>query len=364
MTRFACFILALLCLFAATGCSSTQHGPVRAELGSAIKPNYAVMEVFYATDRKMQASASVGDRYTGERGTLSYGSAFVSIPRQHRMGVLESPSIMRLEFRPDPEKHVVLLDIRQRDKGDYFSRMKSAIASSPRKTAFIFVHGYNVTFEDATRRTAQLSYDLGFKGAAVMYSWPSQGSTLKYTVDEDNIAWSETHLTDFLEDFCRDSDASDIYLIGHSMGTRGLTRAYVALLNKQPALKSRFKEIILAAPDIDAEVFMQNIAPAMVASNNPVTLYASSKDIPLQASKVVHDNRRAGDSGKDIVILQGIDSIDSSNISTEFLGHSYFAGERSMIQDIFQIIQNAQRPAQRGLESRHGPRGSYWAFQR
>jgi esterase/lipase superfamily enzyme len=57
------------------------------------------------------------------------------------------------------------------------------VNKSGKKSAFIFVHGYNVTFEDAARRTAQMSYDLSFDGAPVFYSWPSQGSLGDYLKD-------------------------------------------------------------------------------------------------------------------------------------------------------------------------------------
>jgi len=45
----------------------------------------------------------------------------------------------------------------------------------------LFVHGYNVSFEDAARRTGQLAYDLGFEGPTVFFSWPSRGSVTAYT---------------------------------------------------------------------------------------------------------------------------------------------------------------------------------------
>ena len=38
------------------------------------------------------------------------------------------------------------------------------IDKSPWRKALIFFHGYNVAFEEAARRTAQIVYDLGFVG--------------------------------------------------------------------------------------------------------------------------------------------------------------------------------------------------------
>ncbi len=358
------FMISLIAFFS-VGCQSIAHGPIDSQIGANSTPNYAVVETFYATDRAINPSgASISEKYTAERGVISYGKALVSIPREHRQGHMESPSIFKLEFRQDPEKHVVLLDAISMPDEVYFSRIKKVMAQSGRNAALIFIHGYNVNFEDAARRTAQLSYDLGFVGAPVFYSWPSHGEFLKYPADEDNVVWAQTHIEKFLNDFCSETNAQEIYLIGHSMGTRSLTRAYISLLEKNPTLKNRFKEIILAAPDIDADVFINVIAPAMIATKNTITLYASSNDLALKASKAVHKNLRAGDSGDNILILNGIDTIESSNISTDFLGHSYFSSERAMIEDIFLIIKKSLGPLDRGLKSRKGKSGNFWEFPR
>jgi len=54
----------------------------------------------------------------------------------------------------------------------------------------VFIHGYNSSFADAARRAAQLSYDLNFAGAPVLFSWPSRAEVIGYTVDEQNAEWS------------------------------------------------------------------------------------------------------------------------------------------------------------------------------
>ena len=57
--------------------------------------------------------------------------------------------------------------------------------------AFVFVHGYNNSFKAAAFRTAQIAYDLEFEGAAICYSWPSQGGEVlglpSYAKDEEQV---------------------------------------------------------------------------------------------------------------------------------------------------------------------------------
>src|SRR6266404_4749210 len=136
-----------------------------------------------------------------DRSSVTYGTCDISIPRDHRMGMLESPSFLKLEFHGDPEKHVLLLRVSVENKQRYFVGVASRIKESNKKNAFIFVHGYNVTFEDAARRTGQMAYDLGFDGAAIFYGWPSQGSLAGYLVDETKNEWTQSNLKHFLDDF-------------------------------------------------------------------------------------------------------------------------------------------------------------------
>jgi len=159
---------------------------------------FEIVQVFFATDRQRTTSEKPGQVYGVGRSDLTYGICEVSIPRDHRLGKLESPSIWKLEFREDPEKHVVLLKVEAKNHDAYFEEISERVRSSTSKSAFLFVHGYNVTFEQAARRTAQMAYDLKFDGAPVFYSWPSHGSTSAYTVDENNVEWTELHLQEFL----------------------------------------------------------------------------------------------------------------------------------------------------------------------
>jgi len=337
---------------------------------SGVVSNYAVVRTYFSTDRQRDLGKPPAQRFSGarnapsaEQDTLSYGYCDISIPRDHRMGQLESPSLWRLEFRDDPATHVVLLTAEVQDAATFYTALGAQIAASAGKNAFLFIHGYNVTFEDAARRTGQMAYDLGFDGAPVFYSWPSQGDLAGYTVDENNIEWSTPHILGFLSDFLDQTAAQNVYLIAHSMGSRGLTRAIAALMAAQPLLAQKITEIILAAPDIDAAVFKNDIAPQLASARNPVTLYASSDDLALAASKAVHGYARAGDSGSGMQIVAGVETIDATNVDTGFVRHMYFAEKRSALSDMFYLIHNQARADQRFLDPVDTIAGRYWMFR-
>lgn len=332
---------------------------------STQKENYATVRVFFASDRKLISSREPDEIFGTERSNVSYGMCEVSIPRDHKMGELEKAAIWKFQFRNDPEKHVTLLKVEVQSKDDFFTNLKKRVNNSSEKNAFIFVHGYNVSFEDASRRTAQMSYDLGFDGAPIFYSWPSQATYLGYNIDEGNIEWSQRNLKAFLEDFLATAGAQNIYLIAHSMGNRGLTRALASIITENPNMTKNIKEIILAAPDIDAEVFKQDIAPVLIKGHKPITLYVSSNDLALDVSQKFSNYPRAGQAGNAIIILPGMDTIDASNVNSDFIGHSYFGDSSNILSDIFYIIHNGQRPIERfGLRKVVRQGQIFWEFKK
>ncbi len=361
MKTFGRNFSALILVFLLLGCGSTATMPER---DIKEEQNYAIVKTYFGTDRNTVLSDKGKLEFGGERDKLSYGYCNVSIPRDHRMGELESPSIWRLEFSEDPEKHIVVLEKATLIKTTFIDSINMGLKRTKKDNIFVFFHGYNVSFNDAARRTAQIYYDLEFKGIPIFYSWPSQGGTAQYTIDSQNIEWSEDNIRNFITDLTDRIQCNNIYLIGHSMGNRGLTKALASMTLVSNKNHKKIKEVILAAPDIDADIFKRDIAPKISSYYDNVTLYASSEDVALKASKVVNGHPRAGDSGHGLVIIDGIETIDATGMDTGFLKHSYFAESISLLGDIYLLINKGKRAVNRfGLEEQIIDEGRYWRFK-
>lgn len=66
-----------------------------------------------------------------------------------------------------------------------------------------------------------------------------------------------------------------------------------------------------------------------------------------------------------MVILPGIETIDASNVDTDFLGHSYFSESSDILSDIFNIIHHGQRPNKRFALQKVVREGqTFWKFRR
>jgi esterase/lipase superfamily enzyme len=304
--------------------------------------------------------------YGDQRGTLELGSCEVSIPKSHEVGELESPSMVRLEFREDLNKHIVLTKVAAEPPEAFYANLRDSVAKSKESSALVFVHGYNVTFEDAARRTAQIAYDLKFGGVPIFYSWPSQGKLLDYAVDETNAVWTVPHLRQFLAEVSKQSGAKQIHLIAHSMGNRALTGALRDLaMQSSDSSRPRFNQVLLTAPDIDADVFKNDIAPAITKTAERVTLYASSSDAALLLSKKLHGYARAGEAGGDLVIVPGMDTVDVTAVDTSLLGHSYYGDSGSVISDFIEVLKDSKPADQRKwLHPEYLGYQKYWVFQR
>ena len=221
-------------------------------------------------------------------------------------------------------------------------RLRSALARLPvaSRRVLVFIHGYKNTFVEAATRTAQIWADLEVAGEPAFFSWPSQGALKNYVADEASIEASEPFLLRFLTDIARESGASNVSVIAHSMGNRVLLRVVsqaVAKAGKESFAK--FDQIILAAPDVDMDVF-NSLAKAYGEVSNQTTLYVSRKDKAVQfsAGSALHNFPRVG-APPPFASLEKINTVEvRAPQGLLELGHSYFAEFGPVLDDIRSLI--------------------------
>jgi esterase/lipase superfamily enzyme len=334
-----------------------------------ISAGIVVIPVFYGTDRARGDDNSPTNYYIGKRGSPAFGVAHVSVPvssKERELGELTGPAWWRFQFKPDPAKHVILIDVQSVARDSFVNQLSESLASADARDALIFVHGYNVSFEDAARRAAQISVDLKFPGRTLLYSWASAADAKRYTVDEDTIDWSRKYLEEFLQLALTEIGARDVHVIAHSMGNRALMNALERLdPGKLAKGAAALSQVIFAAPDIGRDRFVQ-LAEAFRGRAQRCTLYASSRDIALKASRAVHGYPRAGEAGASLAVVDGVDTIDASEVDTSLVGlhHSYFGSKRSILADMFTLIGQRLEPDKRFELQSAGEAGrKYWSYR-
>ncbi len=330
---------------------------------------YREVEIFYATDRARTGDPDPETFYGWGRGELELGQAIVTIPDTHTKGAVEAPSIWKLEFGPNPAKHVMLKSVTPVETDAYFAAMNDRLEKRDRKEILVFIHGYNVAFEPAAKRAAQLSYDMNYDGLPVLYSWPSAGSTTGYISDTAVVELSGRRLWGFLEDLVARSGAQTIHIVAHSMGNRALTDA-LELMSVSHGLtaesKPIFGQVVFAAPDVDAGLFAKMIETIRPIARR-LTLYASKEDWALASSRRLHGNApRAGQGGEFVLVSDYVDSVDMSELGEDMLSHSYFADDSSALADMMSLFWHNTAPDRRcGLQqSASAAALPYWIYKR
>jgi esterase/lipase superfamily enzyme len=346
---------------AAPAKKSTRSG-AKSPSPAFIDKGFSRVRIFYATDR-LHGGDTPNDFYSDQRRPEETDAAFelghcdVSIPYKHDPGEVERPSVWKLEFRENPAKHVVLLNVQPLECTQWQSDVRDNVSESAERAALVFVHGFNVDFASAARRTAQMKFDLGFQGAAILYSWPAPSN---YVECEGNAVWTLPHLMEFLTQYVHQSGAEKIHLVAHSMGTRVLTEALKELAGSQPPAAARYNQIVLAAPDIDAAIFKRQIAPRIVNTADRISIYSSSQDWALVASKKAHRYKRLGEGGENVTTFPEwpqIEVLDATNVDESLLGHSYYGDSPTILRDVRGVLAGVGAAA-RGLKAQ----ASYYLF--
>jgi esterase/lipase superfamily enzyme len=326
-------------------------------------PNQVIeVSTYYATNRRLSGSSEPMKVYGSEvNGRLEYGRATVTIPPNHTPGALEMPSLWKLEREPDASKQFVLTGVLPLNADAARKEMAEKLKGMTSKALLIFVHGYNSSFADAALRTAQMAHDLEFPGMAFFYSWPSAASVRGYWQDEETARLSESVFEQLVEELSQ-LPVTDIYLVAHSMGNRIVGHALQSRMDKGKEMK-QLREVLLAAPDINTDIFRTVIAPKLAAMRNTrTTVYAASSDVALRASKIVHGYRRVGETSGGIFTYPGLETVDASSASTysKNLGHSYIVDSSSVLKDIRAIIHERFSAERRGLNARGSSPNAYW----
>jgi len=335
-----------------------------AELGDRSRKEAVIYPVWFCTNR-----APVGAGFTFTRhNTVSRGRVDVVIPSAHRFGETGSPlwkRLYRFDLRDD---RLRLQHVENQNRQAFFDEIGGIMAavrdSHDTPHALVFLHGFNVSFEDAAIRAAQIGWDLKVTGATSFFSWPSRGTVQAYPADEATIEASEAAITDFLVDFAANCAAEQVHVIAHSMGNRGLLRALQRIAGNAATRGSvKFDQIFLAAPDVDRDLFL-DLAALYSEHAKRATLYTSSADLAVHLSSRVHDAPRAG-YFVPYTVAPGIDTIAVPDFDIDLLGHSYFAQAEALLYDIGDLMRHNGSPETRQrIESSDHNGAKFWSLRR
>lgn len=327
--------------------------------------------LWFGTNREPVNRQDLGQGFSGRRssdGSVYHGRCIVNVPAGHALGSTGTQGLKGLwrRWRHGVDDRLRLLHTEGLDEKTFWEKVSEALNEAEpdqrEPEALLFVHGYRVSFEDAALRAAQLAYDLKIRDTA-FFAWPSAGAAAQYTVDEASAKNATRPLAEFIAALDASAGAAGkaLHIVAHSMGNRVLLAALQWLVSHARA-PTAVDKIVCAAPDEDAADFVAAMAELRQVGRRR-TLYASSKDKPVWLSQVVHGYPRAGRIPP-VTLAEGLDTVDASELEATFLGHSDFATERPLLQDLFSLLKASLEPRERlGLEAVTSDAGAYWRLK-
>ena len=299
--------------------------------------------IYFATNRNHDDStnpATFGSRFSeAGLGDLRFGKVEVN------NSVVDNHSIEILPDDPRLGSKVLFKDLK--------TSMRVSQVDS-----LIFIHGFNVTFEESIISAAKISaFYKNLSGGKYIpnifvFSWPSDGKITNYLNDRHD---AETSGYAFarglmkLADFLRDPSEHNICgrkinLLAHSMGNYVLRNALQQAKKVSDAkpLNRIFDEVILAAADEDNDAFEYDFKLAGLPEvSQRITVYFNNGDLALRVSDLLKGNpdRLGHDGARKPHELPGkVVLVDVSNIITGDY-HSYFLDDQKVGKDIVSILQ-------------------------
>jgi esterase/lipase superfamily enzyme len=312
----------------------------------------ARLTIFVATTRRAMPSDRPGERFgPDDADSLQFAAVGVNVPsyRSRGTGELPRPSSMRanpLAWRPDAQRDFFVASVIPVDSSRFVQRMAADLATTRSRDILVFVHGFNTSFEDAAVRAAQVAADIGFDGAVVLFAWPSAASVASYVRDQQAARNAGFHLLRILRGHTVAALPDRVHLLGHSMGSEVIGKA-LSLVSAEDSLP-RLGQAVFAAPDLDARVFRREILPRLTPRAARVTLYASTDDEALRASRALSGVWRLGLGGDSLVVVRDMDTIDASRVQADVIGHTLF-GNQSFLADLATLLAEGRPPSERRL---------------
>jgi len=309
---------------------------------SQAAPKTVRVDMLVATTR--QPSGDPSTLFNGERSSRPYlTDVAVSIPEKRAVGEVQWPK----RLPPNPATEFAVTRVKPIDSvADGRTWFRQHIEGGH---ALVFVHGFNNRYEDSVFRLAQIVHDSGMQATPILFTWPSRAELTGYEYDKESTNYSRAAFEQSLRVLAADPAVKDITILAHSMGTWLAVESLRQMGIRDGHVNSKIKNVILASPDIDIQVF----AKQFVEMGDPkpkFTIFVSQDDRALAASSFITGNvSRLGaidpsaEPYRSRLEKADITAIDLTKVKTnDSLHHGKFAESPEIVQLIGQRLMTGQ----------------------
>jgi esterase/lipase superfamily enzyme len=294
----------------------------------------------------------------------------------------------------DPTKwfrneEVEIREERELDQAQLVHELRGTIDRAPLRSLLVVVHGYREQFPSALRKTAFVSHILDLNTPVLLFDWPGDqpgGPLASYRRAVEVAEASGEELARTLEILIREVQPQRLWLLANSMGAQVVADA-MHLLYQEADLadpETELENIVLTAPDVALDDFDDPFKSEVGSLTENLTVYVSSNDRALLASRIVNRGLRRGEStldsrdvnqemleeairlaelvepGSDLVTL-----VDVTPVNRTINFHNFYLESPEVFNDLFLRLVNREPPSSRVLYPiQNRDSAIYWVLTR
>ena len=238
------------------------------------------------------------------------------------------------------------------------AEVRRRLAATPRKHAYVFIHGFNNQFDGGVVVAAEVWHFLPRMGVPIAYTWPAGlGGLRGYFYDRESGEFTIFHLKELLRILSTIDELEAVHIIGHSRGTdvaltalRELWIERRAAWEQNPDDPSQRKlgQVVVAAPDLDLSVISQRVgAEEMARQIKQLTIYMSESDAAIGFSSWLfvsqsrvgrvtladlgETSRQRGEAQKNVTAID-------AQLDSGLIGHNYFYAHPAALSDLILLL--------------------------
>jgi esterase/lipase superfamily enzyme len=369
---------------------STRQALLRAEAFlfrrmQVVRVEEGTYRFFYATNRKPdEGNVDFENRFTTVRhDRLTFGSYDARIEPTLGLSAIFDPTKW---FR---NEEIDIQAERDLERRELVGQLRELIDRSPNHSLLVMVHGYREQFPSALRKTAFVSHVLDVNTPVLLFDWPGDqpgGPLAAYRSAVEVAEASGAELAETLELIIDEIEPERLWLLANSMGAQVVADAFSLLYERADLADPEFEleNVVLTAPDVDLEEFNDQFKDEIGALTKHLTVYVSSNDRALLASRLVNRGLRRGEStlnpreinqsqleeairlaeliepDSDLIAL-----VDVTPVNRTINFHNFYLESPEVYDDLFQRLVNPDTPHRRPLYPIQADDGSvYWILTR
>jgi esterase/lipase superfamily enzyme len=302
------------------GCGSMADSATRLD-ASALAANPTLL---VATTRKPVNDGRANPWFSSERAPrMTYARAKLASPD---FGRFSFASVGMSDWRIEAVEPV------SGNLGEFLSQ------SGGEPDVLIYVHGFRQTFEGATLDAARLSDSIKFRGATMVFSWPSKAGLFDYAYDRESAVWSRDAFERVLSSVMANPNRGRVHVIAHSMGTMLALESIRQVYGRYgDAAAGRIGAVVFASPDIDLDIFTSSVTRIGPLSDKITVITATNDRALALSSRVAGGITRVGAAEKEALEKLGVRVVDASQYGWGIINHDLFMSN----EQVRQIIRRA-----------------------